>query len=747
MKLSRPKRIAVHSILMAGSILFLFPFVWLVTTSLKPIEQTMKMPPDWLPRAYYAPVQGQRLQVVKEREFAPQLLVRIEEDPWKGAHVLVPVSGFRDGIAEVPVEMLRTIRTGPSALPESARPRAGPRPAIPSQGPPLRAQIVLEIPAPCVIVEITDDKWRRERLWLPSTQFRGGVAQVPVEVLRSIQTVDPSAAPEDLKGKTVKRVAKSTETEGVKARKVMEIAEPSIVVELLEGKWKGERFLAPSTRFRHGPDEVPPEGIRMKTEERVARSTETVRLRAEKTREIFEPFAIVEPQEGKRKGERLLLPSTKFREGLAEVETRVGDRTVTQRVRATLQKQVGKGYRLVRERFERLAQETAPLLLTPEDVRDLPAFCTSLQSQGSAQSPSPAGRLWRLLPAAARTMIEDAAGKPRLDEKLKAEIVEALNAILKQPDLYQEQSFPVLALPDEARGLLQRDRQVLSPQEIQRLNRLLLETAFPKQLASTQAEWLTARWDCVPAEQVEEKIQPAWWNYQGAIRYTGYYRFSLFGRPCRIPMFLVYLWNTLTVALLGVIGVTFSSALAAYGFARIPWKGRETCFLITLATMMVPFAVTMVPLYGVYRALGWIGSLKPLWVPAFFGGAFNIFLLRQFFRTIPQDLSDAARIDGCSEFGIFWRIILPLSRPALAVVALFHFMWAWNDFMGPLIYLTKQDTYTLSLGLQFYQSQHGGSEWHFLMAAATMMILPIIALFFFTQRTFIQGISTTGLKG
>lgn len=256
-----------------------------------------------------------------------------------------------------------------------------------------------------------------------------------------------------------------------------------------------------------------------------------------------------------------------------------------------------------------------------------------------------------------------------------------------------------------------------------------------------------ARWDCVAPSELDERIEAAWWNYEGAIRYTGYHRVSLFGLHLRIPIFLVYLYNTLFVAVLGVIGTVFASSLAAYGFSRIRWPGRDACFLLALSTMMVPFAVTMIPLYAVFRWLGWIGTLKPLWVPAFFGGAFNIFLLRQFFLTIPQDLSDAARIDGCSEFGIFWRIILPLSKPALAVVALFHFMWAWRDFMAPLIYLTDQRTYTLSLGLQFYQSQHGGSEWHFLMAASTLMILPVIVLFFFTQRTFIQGISTTGMKG
>jgi len=405
MKLTTPKRIGIHTILIVGSCIFIFPFLWLVITSLKPVEQIMKMPPDWLPRAYYAPVGGERLKVVKERE----------------------------------------------------------------------------VSEPSVIV----------------------VAEIP-------------ARPGD---------------------------------------------------------------------------------------------------EGPRK-ERKVLPAKSFQGGWAEVKLADAKEAATMRVPATLERSVPAGWWLVREKLDRLPQDP---------------------------------------------------GNP-------------------------------------------------------------------------------ARWDCVAPGLIEEKIEPAWWNYRGAIRYTGKYEFRLFGRTFEVPMFLIYLRNTLIVAGLGVVGATLSSALVAYGLARIPWRGRDKVFLIVLSTMMVPFAVTMVPLYGVFRELGWIGTLKPLWVPAFFGSAFNIFLLRQFFRTIPQDLSDAARIDGCSEFGIFWRVILPLSKPALAVVALFHFMWAWNDFMGPLIFLTKQDTYTLSLGLQFYQSQHGGSEWHFLMAASALMILPIVILFFFTQRTFIQGISTTGMK-
>ncbi|MBI2297400.1 MAG: carbohydrate ABC transporter permease [Armatimonadetes bacterium] len=230
-----------------------------------------------------------------------------------------------------------------------------------------------------------------------------------------------------------------------------------------------------------------------------------------------------------------------------------------------------------------------------------------------------------------------------------------------------------------------------------------------------------------------------WVNYPRAVMYQS-------DKLGYIP-FLVYAQNTLYLAVLGVTGCVLSNAVVAYGFSRIRWRGRETLFAITLATMMIPFPVTMVPMYVLYRHLHWIGTFKPLWVGAWCGGAFNIFLLRQFFMTIPQELSEAARVDGCSEWRIFWRIILPLAKPALAVVALFHFMYVWNDFLGPLIYLQDQRQFTLALGLQAYQSQHGGTEWNMLMAAATIMVLPIIVLFFFAQKTFIQGISVTGLKG
>jgi multiple sugar transport system permease protein len=196
-----------------------------------------------------------------------------------------------------------------------------------------------------------------------------------------------------------------------------------------------------------------------------------------------------------------------------------------------------------------------------------------------------------------------------------------------------------------------------------------------------------------------------------------------------------------------VVGTVFSNALAAYAFSRLRWKGRDLFFIVTLATMMVPFPVVMVPLYGVFKSLGWIGTFRPLWVPAFFGSAFNIFLLRQFFRGVPFELSEAATIDGANEWKIFWEVVIPLAKPALAVVALFTFIASWTDFLGPLIYLTDQKTFTLSLGLAAYQSRNGGTDWNLLMAASTIVVAPVVVLFFLTQKLLVRGIALTGLKG
>ncbi len=211
--------------------------------------------------------------------------------------------------------------------------------------------------------------------------------------------------------------------------------------------------------------------------------------------------------------------------------------------------------------------------------------------------------------------------------------------------------------------------------------------------------------------------------------------------------FLVYGINTFVLCFLTVTGSVISNAVVAYSFARLRWPGRDFCFALVLATMMVPFPVLMVPLYQLFRSLDWIGTFRPLWIPAWFAGAFNIFLLRQFYRGIPFELSEAAKLDGCSEWEIFSKVIAPLAKPALAVVALFTFLGTWNDFLGPLIYLQDQHNFTLSVGLSAYRSQAGGTPWNLMMAASSMVVAPIIVLFFFTQKLFIQGIAATGLKG
>ncbi len=210
--------------------------------------------------------------------------------------------------------------------------------------------------------------------------------------------------------------------------------------------------------------------------------------------------------------------------------------------------------------------------------------------------------------------------------------------------------------------------------------------------------------------------------------------------------FLKYLWNTLVICALNVAGTTAASALVAWGIAQYRWAGTKILMVVTLATMMVPFPVLMVPQYVIFKELGLIGTTAPLWLIGFFGIAYNIFLLHQFLRGVPQSLVEAARVDGCSEIRLFVQIVVPLSRSALLVVALFTFMYHWNDFMGPLLYLTSESQFTLALGLQAFQSRLGGVEVNLLMAATTVMIIPIMVLFFFTQKLFLDGIALTGSK-
>jgi multiple sugar transport system permease protein len=222
-----------------------------------------------------------------------------------------------------------------------------------------------------------------------------------------------------------------------------------------------------------------------------------------------------------------------------------------------------------------------------------------------------------------------------------------------------------------------------------------------------------------------------WANYPNTVTY--------------IPFFL-YLRNTVIIASLATVGALLSSSMVAYSLSRIPWAARNFLLIATIATLMIPFQVTLIPLFLVFKNLGWNNSFLPLIVPHFFGSALYIFLLRQFFMTIPMELSEAARMDGASEFRIYWAIILPLAKPALATVAIFEFIARWRDYLGPLIYLSDQDLYTLSLGLHQYSSQYG-REWGLLMAASVLITLPIITLFFFLQKTFVQGVALTGIKG
>lgn len=233
-----------------------------------------------------------------------------------------------------------------------------------------------------------------------------------------------------------------------------------------------------------------------------------------------------------------------------------------------------------------------------------------------------------------------------------------------------------------------------------------------------------------PPQLVPDPI--LWQNYAEALLSQPFGRYTL---------------NTLIVALFGTVGNLASCSLVAYGFARLKFAGRDFLFLVVLSSLMVPFYVVMIPRFVLFRYLGWIDTFLPLIVPYFFAAnPIYIFLLRQYFRTISRELDEAARIDGCSTWGIFGRIILPMSKPALAVVAIMIFVNRWNWFLEPLIYIHRQENYVLSLGLSFFRGEHG-ALWHLLMAASTVTMLPCLLLFFFFQRYFIQGIVITGVKG
>jgi multiple sugar transport system permease protein len=233
-----------------------------------------------------------------------------------------------------------------------------------------------------------------------------------------------------------------------------------------------------------------------------------------------------------------------------------------------------------------------------------------------------------------------------------------------------------------------------------------------------------------PPQWVPDPVVPQ--NYVDALT------FMPFGR---------YFANTALFTLAAMVGDTLSAAFVAYGFAKLRAPGRDLLFLFVLSTLMIPFPATMIPQYLLFRQLGWLNSYLPLVVPTYFGSAFNIFLMRQFYMGVPNDLIEAAKIDGCGYLRIFGRILLPLARPALAAVAILSFMYHWNDFLGPLIYLNSQDLYTVSVALANFTAAYGATPWNLLMAASAVAVLPCVVLFFLAQRYFIQGIVITGVKG
>jgi multiple sugar transport system permease protein len=212
--------------------------------------------------------------------------------------------------------------------------------------------------------------------------------------------------------------------------------------------------------------------------------------------------------------------------------------------------------------------------------------------------------------------------------------------------------------------------------------------------------------------------------------------------------FVRYTMNTVTYAGLATVGVLLSCTPVAYALSRLRWRGRQVAFMLVLSTLMLPPQVTIVPLYVIFVRLHWIGTLKPLIVPLFFGDAFTIFLLRQFFMTIPQELSDAARVDGAGELQILLRVIVPLAKPALAAVALFQFLYSWNDFFNPLLYAgNNPNAWTLAVALQQFTNLSRGVLWNLQMAASLLFMLPVIVIFFFAQKAFVQGVTLTGVKG
>ncbi len=240
-----------------------------------------------------------------------------------------------------------------------------------------------------------------------------------------------------------------------------------------------------------------------------------------------------------------------------------------------------------------------------------------------------------------------------------------------------------------------------------------------------------------PGSVFETPIQwipdnPRWYNYTDVF--------------VKLPLFSRFFINTFYITIMGTAGSVISSLIVAFGLSRIQWPGRNLVFALLVATLMLPGVVTIIPLFIIYQAANLVGTFYPLWLPAWFGVAFYIFLMRQYMLTLPRELDEAAKMDGASNFRILWQIIAPLCTPALATIAIFAFLFHYNDFLGPLLYISTNEMYTLQLGLLWFQGRFG-NFWHLVMAASVMTVIPVLVLFFVAQKRFVQGIQLTGLAG
>jgi len=224
---------------------------------------------------------------------------------------------------------------------------------------------------------------------------------------------------------------------------------------------------------------------------------------------------------------------------------------------------------------------------------------------------------------------------------------------------------------------------------------------------------------------------PRWYNYIEVFTYLPFHTFIL---------------NSFFLATMYTLGSVTSSIIVAFGLSRLHWPGRDAVFSLVIATMMLPYVVTMIPVFVIFRKINWVGTFYPLWVPAWFGNAFHIFLMRQYMMTIPIEFDEAAKIDGASTLRILWQVVAPLCGPAIATIAIFSALWSYNSFMLPRIYISQTSMYTIQMGLQLFQGRFG-RFWHLVMAASMISIIPPITLFFLAQRYFVQGMQLSGLAG